>query len=251
MTITSTIDHLKKNGKATKSFYFKQFMVEDGSSTMKVGTDAVLLGAVTEVNGATYILEIGTGCGVIALILAQRSKAQIDAIEIDEESVNQASENAVNSPWQDRITNIHSSLQDFIQHADKKYDLIVSNPPFFSRSLKSSDEKRNISRHDDLLSFNELINGSLHLMSHEASLWVILPAKESRDFNEKCQNSGFFLHSEFKIVPKTGKGCHRIITHYKKTSTGVILKKTLTIKNSNNSYTDEYKEVTKEFYLDF
>src|SRR5512133_2382473 len=153
MTALRDRDNLKANGKATGTFYFKQFKVEDGRSTMKVGTDAVLLAAIVEIEGAGKILEIGTGSGVIALILAQRSGARIDAIEIDRDSVSQAEENALNSPWKDRIDIIHSSLQEFATQSSNNYDLIITNPPYFSNSLKSSDKKRNISRHNDSLNF--------------------------------------------------------------------------------------------------
>jgi len=251
MTISLSTDHLKKHGKETGIFYFKQFKVEDGSSTMKVGTDAVLLGAIAEVENSGNILEIGTGCGVIALILAQRSQSQIDAIEIDEESARQAGENIRNSSWKDRITIIHSSLQDFILRSEERYDLVISNPPYFSRSLKSSDKKRNISRHNDLLSFDELITGSTGAMSPGGSLWVILPVKESMDFIEKAMNYRLHLHLEMKITPKTGKECHRVIMHFMNAPAKTVAQKNFTIRNADNSYTMEYKEVTRDLYLDF
>lgn len=251
MTITNSTDHFKKHGKETGVFYFKQFKVEDGRSTMKVGTDSVLLGAIAEVENTGNILEIGTGCGVIALILAQRSQSKIDAIEIDEGSARQAGENVRNSSWQDRITIIHSSLQDFILQSEKRYDLVISNPPYFSRSLKSSDKKRNISRHNDVLSFDELITGSTGVMSPGGSLWVILPVKESMDFIEKAMNYGLHLHLGMKVIPKTGKECHRVIMHLKKAPAKKVTLQTLTIRNADNSYTLEYMEVTRDLYLDF
>jgi len=247
----NTINYLKKLGKETATFYFKQFKVEDGRSTMKVGTDAVLLGAVAEVQHVKNILEIGTGCGVIALILAQRSQARIDAIDMDEVSVSQAKENVLNSPWKDRITVIHKSLQDYIHQTGKRYDLIISNPPFFSRSLKSCDKKRNISRHNDLLSFDELISGSLQIMSPDASLWVILPVIESVGFIEIAVKSGLFIRSSMKIIPKADKEYHRIILHLKKTEPEKIEEQTLTIKNANNSYSREYIKIMNELYIDF
>ena len=244
-------DHLKKKGKSTGTFYFKQFKVEDGRSTMKVGTDAVLLGAFADVGEAEQILEIGTGCGVISLILAQRSNAQIDAIDIDEESVKQARENAGNSPWNDRINIIHSSLQDFVKHSERKYDLLVSNPPFFSNALKSPNEKRNISRHNDLLSYEELIIGSSGLMSAGGSLWVVLPAKESVAFIDIAVKSGLFLHFKVKVISKAKKECHRVLIQFKNTPSEKVKEKSLAIKNADNSYSMEYIELTKEFYIDF
>jgi len=251
MTIPGYISQLKNSGKATGSFYFKQFRVEDGQSTMKVGTDAVLLGAAAEVADAEEILEVGTGSGVISLILAQRSDARIDAIEIDEDSVKQAEFNVMNSPWNDRITIIHSSLQDFTYQSGRRYDLIISNPPFFSRSLKSDQCKRNISRHNDSLSFRELIQCSSLLMTEKASLWVILPVKESEEFIDTTVKYGLFIHICMRIIPKTGKAYHRVIMKFKKTRAGTIEEKNLTIRNADISYSKEYMEVTGEFYLDF
>jgi tRNA1Val (adenine37-N6)-methyltransferase len=242
---------IKQTGKATSTFYFKQFKVEDGRSTMKVGTDAVLLGAVAEVEKASDILEIGTGCGVIALMLAQRSQARIDAVEIDEESVKQARENAGHSPWNERIQIIHSSLQDFVIRSDIKYSLVVSNPPFFSRSLKSPDKKRNISRHNDSLTFEELLVSSFELMLDSASLWLILPVNEYEEFIEKVANKGFFIHYKMKVASREGKEYQRVILQLKKIPAGKIREWELTIKTLDNSFTKEYRELTREFYIDF
>jgi len=250
MTITNTTAHLKKTGKATGSFYFKQFKVEDGRSTMKVGTDAVLVGAVTEVESVANILEIGTGCGVIALMLAQRSQAMIDAIEIDEESVIQAKENAGNCPWKDRITIIHSSLQDFVTQNDKRYDLVVSNPPYFSNSLKSSDMKRNIARHNDTLSFEDLLDCSSQIMMPGASLWVILPIKEFKAFIEIAAHKGFFNHYKMMIKSREGKEYHRIILQLKTIPAEYIREQSLAIKTAGHSFAKAYRELTREFYID-
>jgi tRNA1Val (adenine37-N6)-methyltransferase len=251
MTITTPADQLKAAGKATGTFYFKQFKVKDDRSTMKVGTDAVLLGVVAAVEKAFDILEIGTGCGVIALMLAQRSQALIDAIEIDEESVKQARKNAGNSPWNDRINIIHSSLHEFVKQSDKKYSLVISNPPFFSRSLKSPDKKRNAARHNDSLSFIELLDGSSQIMMPGASLWVILPIKECKEFIETAANKGFFIHYKMEITSRQGKEYHRIILQLKKIPAGKIHERVLAIKTQDNSFTKEYKEMTREFYIDF
>jgi tRNA1Val (adenine37-N6)-methyltransferase len=251
MTNSSNAEHWKKLGKHSSTFYFKQFKVEDGQSTMKVGTDAVLLGVVADLEKVENILEIGTGCGVIAFILAQRSKARIDAIEIDAESVVQARDNVKDNRWKDRINIIHSSLQDFAKQPGKKYDLIISNPPYFSGSLKSSDKKRNISRHDESLSFEELIDGSLKLMLPAANLWIILPVNESRIFMEKAGNSGLFVHYHLKIAHKSGGEYQRVIIQFRKTSSDKINEQTIAIKNEDDSFTEAYINLTRDFYIDF
>jgi tRNA1Val (adenine37-N6)-methyltransferase len=251
MTSSSNISQLKTLGKLSSTFFFKQFKVEDGRSTMKVGTDAVLLGVVADSENAGNILEIGTGSGIIALILAQRSHAKIDAIEIDEESVIQAEENTRNSPWKERIKIICCSLQDYIHQAGKKYDLVISNPPYFSRSLKSASEKRNISRHDDALSFDELIEGSLELMKHDASLWIILPIKESLEFINKAGKAGLSVHYVLKIASKKGSATRRVILQLKHESLEKSLEQSIAIKNKDDCFTLEYIELTREFYIDF
>jgi tRNA1Val (adenine37-N6)-methyltransferase len=185
------------------------------------------------------------------MVLAQRSVAKIDAIDIDSESAVQAGENAENSPWKDRINVIHSALQDFIHSSDKKYDLIISNPPYFSRSLKSPKESRNISRHNDMLSFDDLVSCSTKLMTAEASLWVILPVKESEEFIETASDMGFFVHFQMKIVPKTGQCQHRNIFQLKRFPSPEIRVVFLNIKNAEGSYSNDYKDLTKDFYLDF
>lgn len=241
----------KANGKSSGTFYFKHFGVADSLSTMKVGTDAVLLGAIVEMEGADSILEIGTGCGVIALMLAQRSDAMIDAIDIDEGSVIQARENVEQSPWKSRIKVYHSSLQKFKKAENQQYDLIISNPPFFSRSLKSPNEKKNLSKHNDSLSFHELAEYSYTLMKPDASLWVILPARESEEFVEIAEYQKLFIHNNIKVFSKS-QGCHyRNIIHLRKDAPLNKEKKSLFIKDENGSYTEEYKQLTKDFYLDF
>jgi tRNA1Val (adenine37-N6)-methyltransferase len=244
-------DHLKALGKTTHTFYFKQFKVEDGNSTMKVGTDAVLLGATSVVNEAATILEIGTGSGVIALMLAQRSKAMIDAIEIDEHSVEQANNNIHKSPWYDRISIIHKSLQDYSRETVKKYDLIVSNPPYFSRSLKSPKEKRNLSRHDESLNFEELISSASQLIMPGGSMWVILPVKQSIEFLEIALSYHFHLHYRLNIFPKENQCAQRSILHLSSSDNHVFKEDKLFIRNIDNDYSAEYKRLTGEFYLDF
>jgi tRNA1Val (adenine37-N6)-methyltransferase len=251
MTGILNFDDLKQSGKATGTFYFKQFKVEDGKSTMKVGTDAVLLGAAADVGGAGIILEIGTGSGVIALILAQRSTAMIDAIEIDEESAKQAGENTVNSPWAGRINIIHSSLQEFTRNYQRQYDLIVSNPPFFSCSLKSPDRKRNISRHDETLSYEDLASCSTGLMAPGASFWVILPFKESEVFTGIAKAEGLFPCYRLVIIPKEGRPGHRCILQFKRLAADTIEEKTLVILDGDGKHTQGYRELTKELYIDF
>lgn len=247
--IMNNVDEIKKRGKANNIFYFKQFSVKDDRSTMKVGTDAVILGIAADVRNAQNILEIGTGCGIIALVLAQRSGAKIDAIDVDVESITQANENVHASPWKDRI-NIHlCALQDY--KPGKKYDLIISNPPFFSGTFKSHHSKRNISRHNDMLSFDGLILNSGNLLEDGGSLWVILPVKESLEFIDIAEKQGFFVHYMLKYIPKAGKEPNRVILELKTAEPDEIRLESLTHWESDGSWAEEYKRFTGDFYIDF
>lgn len=246
-----TIEEIKQLGKATDVFYFKQFRVKDDRSTMRVGTDAVLLGAAADVAGADKILEVGTGCGVIALVLAQRSDAMIDALEIDGDSVSQARENVIRSRWPDRIHVIHSSLQDFARSGSHKYDIVISNPPYFSRSLKSGKEKRDISRHDDRLTFSELIVHSKEMMTATGSLWVVLPEKESKDFIDKAAKHGLFVNYRLQFIPREGKSANRNVLQFRKGKPAGIIENMLVHRNSDGTFSDDYVGFMREFYIDF
>ena len=151
-----------------KPFIFKQFKIQQDNTAMKVGTDGVLLGAWADSENATNILDIGTGTGLIALMLAQRNlKANITAIEIDEQASLQASENFNNSPWEIRLSIKNLKLQDFV--VEEKFDLIVSNPPFFNNTFQANSSERNIARQTETLSFNELLKNTASLLSENGA----------------------------------------------------------------------------------
>jgi len=163
---------------------------------MKVGTDAVLLGSWVNVEGAKRILDVGTGSGIIALMLAQRTDedVKIDAIEIEKNDAAQASENILSSPWPDKISVRHTSVQEF--HTDLRYDLIVSNPPYFINSLLPPSQERTTARHANDLSFDELISHSLRLLKPEGRLAVILPFAEGNIFKSLARQNQLHLIRE-------------------------------------------------------
>ncbi|MGC4023205.1 MAG: methyltransferase, partial [Cyclobacteriaceae bacterium] len=164
-----------KSKHQSEPFRFKQFSVNNDKCAMKVGTDAVLLGAWMDLDNAQSILEIGTGSGVIALMVAQRTPADahIDAIEIEEQDATQAKENVKNSPWPSKIGIHQAAFQDFENKT--KYDLIFSNPPYFNKSLLPPSSERSRVRHTNTLSYEELIVHSLRLINTKGKLAVILP----------------------------------------------------------------------------
>lgn len=232
-------------------FQFKQFSVEQDRCAMKIGTDGVLLGAWAPIeNNPFSILDIGTGTGIIALMLAQRSGAeQIDALEIDEDAYEQATDNFENSPWNDRLFCYHAGLDEFIEEPEDEYDLIVSNPPFYSEDYKTENEQRDLARFQDAMPFAELIEATDLLLSENGIFAVIIPFKEEKRFLN--------IALEFELYPTK-------ITRVKGTPTSEIKRSLLAFSRNENSkietdeliieidrhiYTPEYIELTKEFYL--
>lgn len=231
-----------------EKFRFIHFEVEHTLSTMKVGADAVLLGALTNIENIRNILDIGTGCGIISLMLAQRSAAQIDAIEIDEASMKEAANNFANSPWNERLTVQQTSLADFSKTTSKKYDLIVSNPPFFQNDVLPSSKKLQIAKHATTLSFDAFIEDANHLLNENGRITVILPATEAEIFTKKCLEKNLYLNQYFEIVPREGKKPNRLILSFSKHKTGTPEKSDLTIRAKNGQYTEQYKKLTEQFH---
>lgn len=233
-------------------FRFKQFSVNHNRSTMKVGTDAVLLGAWTPiVKDCKQILEIGCGCGVISLMLAQRSLAIITGIDVDKSSVEEAIQNADNSSWAKRIIFQHISAQEFCSPENKqRFDLIVSNPPFFENSLKSPFEKRNLSRHTDTLSLEELAFSVDYCLSETGYFAIILPVVNSGKIMKLCKRHNLFCNNILNIQPFSSKPINRLIlffSHQKHT----LKTENLSIRSLNGNYSEDYKQLTKDFYLQF
>ena len=233
-------------------FQFKQFSISHHRSTMKVGTDAVLLGSWVAVNeDCRQILDIGCGCGIIALMLAQRSNATITGIDIDKSSIDEAAENAQNSPWKERINFQNISVQDFcIPQNKNNFDLIVSNPPFFEKSLKSPIEKRNLSRHTDTLSFEELIVSADYCLSQKGHFAVIIPAESSQKIENLAFSHGLFCFQKMKIHAYPNQPANRTMLVFSRQEAQIQIEM-LIIRDADNSYTDGYRELAKWFYLQF
>lgn len=237
---------------ANQSFAFKQFKINQEKCAMKVGTDAVLLGAWVNTANAKHILDIGTGTGIIALMLAQRSGGKIDALDIDENACIQARENVNNCPWKERITVHNSSLQQFSEeHQDYKYDLIVSNPPYFVDSSKANEESRTKARHTDQLPYDALLNGVLKLLSTNGKFYVILPTKESELFKALAEENKLYLTKLTRVVTRADKPEKRWLMRFEFTQRSFSESSITIEKDERHSYTDEYKELTKDYYLAF
>ena len=231
-------------------FQFKEFRIEQQNSAMKVGTDGVLLGAWTPVNNAARILDIGTGTGLIALMLAQRSSATVDAVEIDNLAFVEARFNFEQSPWQDRLKVFYSDFLMFATLSTVPYDLIVSNPPFFIDSLKSDNAALTVARHNDTLSFYQLIAGARKLLSDTGRLCVIIPFTSCTEFRETARIRGFYLSQQTLVIPKAGRPAKRVLLEFT-VQGGYPIDNELVILDKNGFYTDAYKTLTSPFYPAF
>ena len=237
--------------KSNLMFSFKQFSVEQDLCAMKIGTDGVLLGAWTPIeNNPFSILDIGTGTGIIALMLAQRSSAnQIDALEIDEKAYEQAADNFENSPWNDRLFCFHAGLDEFVEEPEDEYDLIVCNPPFYTEDYKTNNEQRDLARFADAMPFEELIEAAALLLSENGIFSVIIPFKEEEKF--------LALAKEFELYPiKITRVKGTPITEIKRSLLAFGRNENLNfpvdelvIETARHIYTPEYITLTKDFYL--
>jgi tRNA1Val (adenine37-N6)-methyltransferase len=215
---------------------------------MKVGTDGVLLGAWINVEGAGSILDVGTGTGLLAIMLAQRSGAFIDAVEIDENACGQARDNVAACPWKDRIRIHHDSFQHFARQTESRYQVIVSNPPWYRNSLKPPALSRSVARHDERLGYEELLYCSYNLLSAEGRLGIIIPAAEIARFTELAYLQGLHLLRQTLVRPAPDKNHSRGLAEFGRLRPSSIEKNELAIKQGKK-YSDEYIKLSKEYYL--
>lgn len=214
---------------------------------MKVGTDAVLLGAWLPVSeNCSAILEIGSGCGVISLMLAQKTNAHITGIDIDEKSVIEAQKNIENFIWKDQVQFIHANVQDFAQKTTQKFDVIVSNPPFFENSLKSPKTSRNISRHNDTLSLETLISTVDILLSDNGRFGIILPLAAAEKLEKLALEKHLYVTKKTWLYPLPEKKANRVLMLFER-ECAVYEEEDLIIRDGG--YTNEYYELVREYLL--
>ena len=229
-------------------FSFKQFTVWHDKCAMKVGTDGVLLGAWTDVSNANSVLDIGTGTGLVALMIAQRCNADIFAIEIDNNAVTQATDNKNRSPWSKRISIIQGDFKTF--ESNTKFDVIVSNPPYFSNSLLPPDIKRSTARHTNELSYYELIEGAAELLSPRGKFSLIIPADVVDKIIGIAANFDLYPIRQTNILPKQDSLPKRVLISLSNKKNAFFVKPNdLIIELARHQYTPEYIDLTKEYYL--
>lgn len=234
-------------------FAFKQFTINQDRCAMKVGTDGVLLGAWTPIfHNPFNILDIGAGTGLLALMLAQRSYAQqIDAVEIDEDAYEQCVENFEQSKWNDRLFCYHASIDEFTEEffeEEEEYDLIVSNPPFYSENYSSGDEKRDKARFQEALPFDELIESAQALLSENGIFAVIIPYKEEENFIALAASVYLYPLKITRVKGAPTTEIKRSLLAFSRLEQTPIIDE-LTIETERHKYTPEYIELTKYFYL--
>jgi len=231
-------------------FAFKEFTVQQDRCAMKIGTDGVLLGAWASVaNNPFSILDVGTGTGVLSLMLAQRSHSEtIEAIEIDDAAFEQAVGNFENSPWGDRLFCYHAGFNEFVEEIDDEYDLIVSNPPFYTENYKTESKQRDLARFSDALPFEHLLYGTAKLLSKNGIASFIIPFTEETSFISIAEKVGLFPNRITRVKGTPNTDIKRSLLEFSFTKTAIDSSE-LTIETSRHQYTEEYINLTKDFYL--
>lgn len=236
---------------ANSYFRFKQFTLHQEHAAFRITTDSVLLGAWADLNGVKSILDIGTGTGILALMAAQRSDAEIVAIEPDRNSFMQAGLNIAGSPWHDRISLINTTLQEYISSAGMFFDTIITNPPFFNDSLLNPDPGKAQARHSVTLTHRTLLDASLRLMSPGGTLQAVLPVNEATAFIEMASSVGLTIVRRLIVNPTPLLPPSRMLMTLALVK-GACEEKTIVIeKDGRHEYSDEYRSLTKDFYLKF
>jgi tRNA1Val (adenine37-N6)-methyltransferase len=232
------------------SFKFKRFVVDHDRATMKVGTDAVLLGAWVDVGNAKAILDIGTGCGVIALMMAQRSgvASRIDAVESHGASAMQAIENVNKSPWPAKVQVKPGSIQKF--HSEVLYDLIISNPPYFNNSLLPPTQDRQVARHTETLTFDDLLAAVKRLLDPNGSFAVVLPVNEGNQFREQAAQYELSCHRSMAFYSRKEKQQERWLMEFSFTGKrNEVSSETVALYEDGDQWTERYATLMREFYL--
>lgn len=234
-------------------FSFKQFSIKQDQCAMKVGTDGVLLGAWTPlINNPYNVLDIGAGTGLIALMIAQRSNAeQIDAIEIDENAYEQCVENFEESKWNDRLFCFHADLNEYTEELfeeEEEYDLIVSNPPFYSENYSSGDEKRDQARFQEALPFDQLIESAQALLSENGIFSVIIPFKEEINFIALAESVNLYPLKITRVKGTSMSETKRSLIAFTRIKQDPLIDE-LIIEIERHIYTEKYINLTQDFYL--
>ncbi len=230
-------------------FQFKQFKIIQEKAAMKVNTDGVLLGAWTNVEAVKTVLDVGAGTGLISLMMAQRCNAQITGIEIEKNAAEEASENVQNSKWRNRIFIQNISFQHFADHTNSKFDLIVSNPPFFTNGVKNINPHLSMARHNHMLPFADIIAGALKLLAETGTLALILPFDLAQEFVEKASRCALFLSRLTEVKPFPNKPPNRCLMEFGFEKINFEKSQMSVFSDLRNDYSLEFRNLASDFYL--
>lgn len=243
---------------ANSAFQFKKFTIQQDRCAMKVGTDGVLLGAWASVGPYTNrILDVGSGTGLIALMMAQRCPhAEIDGIELDPEAFEQGVENFEQSPWDSNLFNYHASFQEFAEEIEDQYDLIISNPPFFDHGDRT-EGPRKLARDKTTLPLADIISGADRLLSEQGHLALVLPADQEQNLRALLSKFNYFLTRITRVRGHAQSPIKRILVECSRAVNGKTAENTaqktitseLIIEHQRHDYTEEFKALVREFYL--
>ena len=235
---------------SSKPFQFKEFVIHQDKTAMKVGTDGVLLGAWTKINSAVFsVLDIGSGTGLIALMVAQKCNAEvIDAIELNNKAYEQTVENFERSNWGDRLFCYHASLQEFVDEIEDKYDLIISNPPFYTSTYKELSEERAMARHTESLTYDELLEGTSKLLSETGSCAFIIPFSEEENFIKIALQNKLFANRITHVKGTENSPLKRSLLQLSFQETTIETSE-LVIEIERHKYTSDYIKLVEDFYL--
>ena len=231
---------------ANNYFQFKKFTIVQDGCAMKVGTDGCLLGGWFDCSQSRNILDVGSGSGLIAIMAAQRCGASVTGIEIDCDAAKQAIENVNNSPWSDRIEIVNQDL--LLYSTEKRFDTIVSNPPYFANSLKCGNDARTMARHNDSLSCNDFFKKCKDLSAENVRISIIIPSDLRENWQQAAEENGFYPSRITHIKTTPNKTAKRVLIEFS-SEKKECKESTLILEISRGNYSDEAKEILKDFYL--
>lgn len=229
-------------------FRFQQFTIYQDKTAMKISTDGIVLGACCNFSRAKKVLDIGTGTGLLSLMAAQKSQAEITAVEIDKDAYSQATENVEKSKFASRINVVNGDFLHLYNNSTEQFDYIVSNPPYFRNSLKSSTQGRSIARHEDSLPFEKFVPTVANILTPEGTFSVILPESERLFFNRLCIANGLHICGKTLVKSFENSDPLRVILHFSK-SILPMKQEILVLYSSQNVYTQRFKDLVKDFYI--
>ena len=233
-------------------FHFKKFSIDDSKAAMKIGTDSVLLGAWAPCGSETRILDIGTGSGILALMMAQRNtNTPIDAVEINHEASTLAELNVHLSPWPGQVHIFNTTIQEFSLANKHNYSLIICDPPFFTDSLKAPDKARNTARHNDTLPVKDLLQCTSNLLTENGNAAFIIPADAYENWKVEAAKRNLYPTHSTCVKSSESHAPHRVMISFSRSKSVEIIDNEICIYSSKNMYTPEYRELIRDFYLKF